>query len=459
MKQIKLFAFFIVICITVSYKSSLFSRDKGLQSIDHSDFFSLIHYPKFFGDKNTIHGKFCERSYLVPDFLGIRSSLVERGVYVNTTIFQFLGSNLGGGEKDRNIRYNVNADYSLIIDTAKVGLWSRGAFVFRLESAWTVDDSINDDVGSILAANSKSRIPVPGHSQTTLSEIVLKQYLSDSFSFRIGKMDATGPIDATTFANNSRYQFTYAGLSNNPIISHFAAYTTWGVLPVWKLDKKNELLFFLADSQGKAERLSLRTKLAGCFQYTFSPTINKNLPGNYRMMCAYSKKPIRGYELDRRHMLEKYNEAIPVTKNSNYALLVNFDQYLWVNSNNENIKNRHDLPPVGILLFGRAGWEPKNRNVIDHFYSIGIGSYGGLGKRYYDSWGIGYAATHISDSFRKDLKKRSIHFGNFEHAFEAFYNIKITPALNFTINAQVIKSPVDFLSKSFVINSRLQADF
>ncbi len=34
--------------------------------------------------------------------------------------------------------------------------------------------------------------------------------------------------------------------------------------------------------------------------------------------------------------------------------------------------------PVGIGIFGHAGWSPKDRNAIDQFYSFGIGVYGML---------------------------------------------------------------------------------
>ena len=94
---------------------------------------------------------------------------------------------------------------------------------------------------------------------------------------------------------------------------------------------------------------------------------------------------------------------MPVAKKSdNYSVMANFDQYLWVKGGSVEAYDRErrlkqskypghaglDLPPVGIGIFGRAGWTPKNRNVIDKFFSFGIGGYGMLiPGRDQDQWG------------------------------------------------------------------------
>jgi len=464
MKQKKSFLLVAISCITILCSKTLLSKDSRFESIGDGYLFSLRHYPKFYGDVNTSCGNIFERSYLLGSFGGHKRRLAENGIYVDMTIFQFWGANLTGGAKHGFLRYNGNAEYWLVIDTGKANLWSRGALMLHAETSWVAEDSINDDVGSILASNSRSRVPVPEEPETTLSEVAYAQIVSDYFSFRVGKLDATGPIDATNFANNSRFQFSYAGLVNNPIISHFTSYTSPGILPMLTLNKKNKILLFIADAQGEADESGLDSmfngKTAYCVQYVFSPHIGRKFPGNYRVMYAYSKKPLTQYELDERHLIGKDVREITIPiKCQNYALLVNFDQYLWVHEDNDSIPCRSYRPPVGILLFGRAGWEPKDRNVIDQFYSIGIGSYGGFKNRYYDQWGIGYAATHISCNLRRDLKKRNVTFNKFEHAIEVFYNMELTPALHFTLNAQVIRPPLRSRDAAFVISSRLQADF
>lgn len=432
------------------------------ESIGQGYLFSLRHYPKFFGDKNTVYGNFFERSYLLGFPHSGRNSLVNHGIYIDATVFQFLGSNLTGGAQHGYMRYNGNTEYWFVIDTGKLGIWPKGAFMIHAESSWTINDSINDDVGSLLAANSRSRVPVPNDSSTTLSEVVIAQFLSDKFVFRLGKLDATGPIEEMVFANNSRFQFLYSGLVNNPIISLFTKYTALSFMPFFIPNNKNQLLFYIADEKGSADKSGFDTIFTGntnyCFQYTFSPLVNDDLKGNYRLIWAYSNKMTTSYALDERHIIGENIGTLSIPKKcDNWALLLNFDQYVW--KSDDSVPYRNYLPPIGILLFGRAGWAPKDRNVIDQFYSIGIGSFGGPRNRYYDQWGVGYAATHISSNLRKDLAEKKVFFRDFEQAFEIFYNAQLSPSLHLTANAQIIRPPLQSRCTAFVINARLQADF
>lgn len=462
MKQKKSFALFAFFSITIFCTFTSFARRKILDPIGQGKIFSLRHYPKFFGDTNTQYGTWLERSYLLGGTKKLRKRLVDHGIYIDTTVFQFLGCNIHGGACQGNLRYNGNAEYWLVVDMAEAGVWSGGALMLHAESSWTAHDSINDDVGSLLAANSRSRVPVPDDHKTTLSEFVFEQVFTDKFLLRFGKLDATGPIDGTVFANNGRFQFIYAGLVNNPIISHFTAYTSLGLLPIWKINDYNEFDFSIADAQGQADEDGFDTAFNGlttyCIQYVFSHKFH-DLPGNYRFMYAHSKKPLTSYELDARHLIGEDMQITFTKKCSNRAVLFNFDQYIWLHDKHDVVKYRDDQPPLGILLFGRAGWEPKDRNVIDQFYSIGIGAYGGPRGRFYDQWGVGYAATHISSCLRKDLLEQDVCFRKFEHALEAFYNFELTPSMHFTINAQVIRPPLATRCTAFLINTRLQMDF
>lgn len=458
--------FFIFLCLFLA-KQNFILFSKGFFSertpIDQGYIFSLRHYPTFFGDDNNIDGPLFDRSCLLGSFNEWRNFFVDHGIYMDTSIFQFLGINTTGGADDGHLRYNGNAEYWFILDTGKMGLWSKGVFMLRGETSWTVKDSINDDVGSILAANARSRVPVPDNSNSKLSEIAFAQFITDKFVFRIGKLDATGPLESTEFANNSRYQFLYAGLGNNPIINSFAKYTAWSFLPTIIFNKQHQLLLYVGDADGNADTIGFKTAFNGnanfCMQYTYSPTFGRNLTGNYRIIGTYSKKDLTQYEIDERHLIGEDIGSITIPeKNKNYAVLCNFDQYIWKNKN-KNIPHRNHLPAAGILLFGRAGWAPNDRNVIDQFYSIGIGGYGGPFKRYYDQWGIGYAATHISAELRADLLAQNVSFNTFEHAAEIFYDMQLTPAIHWSLNAQIIRPPLHTRSAAFVIQTRLRAEF
>jgi carbohydrate-selective porin OprB len=161
-----------------------------------------------------------------------------------------------------------------------------------------------------------------------------------------------------------------------------------------------------------------------------------------------------------------------VDESENYTVLINFDQYLWIEggslalykkriaSSNYSGAGRRQQAPNGIGIFGRAGWAPKDRNVIDQFYSLGVGGYGMLiPGRDYDQWGIGWSGTHISSDFRDDTDLLGIDLNSYEHAVEAFYNFQLTPAAHLTVNAQVIDSMAESVDTAKTLGARLQLDF
>jgi carbohydrate-selective porin OprB len=154
--------------------------------------------------------------------------------------------------------------------------------------------------------------------------------------------------------------------------------------------------------------------------------------------------------------------------------MANFDQYLWVKGGSEEAYDRErrlkqsrfpghadlHMPPVGIGIFARAGFAPKNRNFIDQFYSFGIGGYGMLiPGRDRDRWGVGWSGTHISNDVRSLARILRKKLDTLEHSFEAFYNFEVTPAAHLTMNVQVTDSTLESVDTSTAVSFRLQLDF
>jgi porin len=107
-------------------------------------------------------------------------------------------------------------------------------------------------------------------------------------------------------------------------------------------------------------------------------------------------------------------------------------------------------------IFARAGWAPEDRNVIDQFYSFGIGGYGMLiPGRDNDNWGIGWSGIHISS----DLCDFPVGLRSFEHAVEVFYNFWLTPATHLSLNTQAIRPADESADTAYTLGARLQLDF
>jgi carbohydrate-selective porin OprB len=429
-------------------------------------------YPSFYGDAATTQGGFSERSRLLGNLNGDRDRLVDRGIYVDLGVTQFMQGNLSDGNRQSpDPRYNGSTDLYFWLDTGKLDWWAGGAFFGHFEANWAT--SMNGDVGSILPANTDATMPAATNPPSSaLSEFYFLQALPGHLVAAVGKQDMAAWADTNLFANNERNQFTYTGLVNNAIAGVFFPYTAIGAWLDWAPSKKHNLVGVWAESDSKAGQTGfdnvLNSDNSYALQYIYSTAIGDR-PGNYLLAALYSTKDLDKFEIYRGRLLQGTTTDIVgptglVEESENYGVVGNFAQYLWVrdesaaafHSRQHATKARHVGPPVGIGLFARAGWSPEDRNAIAQFYSLGIGGYGMIiPGRDADKWGLGWAGSRMSD----DLRDLTGTPRSWEHAFEVFYNAALTPALHLSLNGQAIRSAVKGDDTAYTLGARLQMDF
>ena len=419
-------------------------------------------YPKFYGDKNTIHGGFFERSYLCGDWGSMRNTLVDHGIYIDIGLTQIYQWNVSGG-RDIGGRYEGSGDLWINIDTGKAGLWSGGDIFLHAEALW--GNSVQGKVGSLMPLNQDSTMPALGKKgASSLSEFYLIQGLPGNLLYVIGKINLASLADTNQFANNERTQFLNTSLVNNPILGVFAPYTSFATGPIWTApNNKHEVGAFYVNNEESAmtsgfSTLSVHNATFGS-QYAFLPTIGGK-QGNYRIIGVYTSRDQKEYGVSDRILWRDLRGVRPkAMKTDNYGVFFNFDQYLYT---------KEGRPGAGWGIFGRAGWTPKDRNVIDQFYSFGLGGTGCLiPGRESDQWGLGWAGTRFSSDFRDGLSTLAgVSTDSFEHAIETFYSIKVTSAIHFSLDAQYILDPFSQAfdiagtdNHAFVFGSRLQCDF
>ncbi|EEE42953.1 Carbohydrate-selective porin [Roseibium alexandrii DFL-11] len=420
-------------------------------------YYGLKRMPKFYGDPNmdpaTVDGRLLDRQYLFGSLGGLRTQAAENGLVVDAGVTQVVQGSANGTSD--GARYYGSADLWAVLDTGRAGLWSGGLIVSHLEGNWgkTVTGT-----GAVLPLNSDSIMPAEP-SALALSELYAVQALPAGFSVLAGKVNFTGLADTNLFANNERSQFLYVGLNNNPILGAFVPYTSLGGAVIKQITEDLSVTGVVTSNNTNAvtpgfEDFGFDTMTYGVAA-TWTPKFG-NLPGNYNALAGYtSKDPLR-YDIDERYLFEVLTGQVPAaTRTGNYALTLTASQYVWAD---ESVK-RSDGLPVGIGLFGRFGIAPEGRNVIDQFYSLGIGGFGGLFGRADDNWGIGWAGTHFSDDLRSDLSAVGVSIDRFEHAIEAYYNVAWTPAARTSLNVQYINSANPAADDAFVIGTRLQLDF
>ncbi len=424
---------------------------------------------EFYGDPNTEVGSLWDRTQLFGNWGGLRDQAIGHGIYFDASLTQFLQSNVTGGKNQGQARYNGTADYWLALDSGKAGLWPGGALFMHAGSSWQAKKSqnVNGDTGSLVPANFDATMPSNGESQgIALPELYLAQGLPGNMLALVGKLDFAGIGDQNYFANNERTEFFYTALVNNPILGTFLPYTPIGAALDWAPSKEHNLAVLGCQNDGNGSTSgfdNFNGNYSVGVQYGYSPTIADRLPGDYRLLAAYSTKSFTDFNVDSRDLIGEIIGTVPVSKkDGNYCVLLDFDQYLWTRDAAHapaDAPSRKGLPPVGLGLFFRAGWEPEDRNVIDQFYSFGIGGYGGIPGRDRDQWGLGWAGTHISSEVRNDLRVLGRSANEFENAFETFYNFAVTPATHVSLDLEVIKSASPAVDTAVVIGTRVQFDF
>ncbi len=425
-------------------------------------FYSAMRYDKFFGDANTVHGGILERSNLLGNPGNVRQTLVDHGLYLNIGVTQFLQRNFSGGD-DENTRYNGSTDLWMWYDTGKADLWPGGAFFVHGEGRWR--SGINNDVGSYQSANHDQQFPDTDSNNTNwaLSEWYYIQSLPWNLMVSGGKMNFASYGDTNILANRERSQFLYSGLVVNPIPGEYFPYTTLIGWLNWSPNKMHSLTAVTGvnsdDAKATAEAGTfdtLTTKdLSFVFDYVFSYDIAAR-PGRFLVDLAYSTKERASFDISRQQLFAQSVGEVPIDeKSTNYTVIGNFSQYLWVKEGSQGLK-RENLPPRGIGIFCRFGWHPEDRNVIDEFYSFGLRGIGvSLPGRDDDEWGLGWAGSHISEDLRDNIDD----LRDWEHAFEAYYNLLLTPAAHLSVNAQAIRPADEDLDTAYTLGLRMQLDF
>lgn len=423
----------------------------------------LIHMAKrywsFYGDRNTKRGAWAERSHLFGDLGGARDDLAERGIYIDAGVTQFLQTNARGGLDTSSQHANGSADLWLWIDTDKAGLWPGGAVFVHGEVVW--GNSVNGDTGALLPPNYDALRPEPGDpGQAALSEVYVIQALQPDLLLGIGKLEMAAWADLNLFANSERTQFTYPALVNNPIAGLFYPYTSIGSWLTWTSGKEHAVTAAWAQSDGKPTTSGLtdfKGNSSWALQYINAGGIG-DLPGQWVVAGAYSNDELEGFRTPDAQVIASPPGFPQLADEScNYGAIIGVSQYFWVPEGGDGPSAaREGIPPVGAGVFARAGWAPSDRNSTDRTYSLGLGGYGALIEgRDGDQWGIGWAGSHVSD----DLRALAPVTREWEHAYEAFYNFAVTPAVHLTLSAQVIRPGDRAADTALTLGARLQLDF
>jgi porin len=372
-------------------------------------------------------GTIFDSSTFTGDWRGSRNYLAAKGITFDANVTQVEQSVVGGGKNDA-WEYGGRGDLTGNLDTQKLGLWPGGFLTVELEGNWA--KSVNNNVGSLLPANTNQLFPIPGGGNVALPNLSFMQFVSHYVGGLIGKVQTITDGDLNEFAHGKgATQFMNLAFNANPTVLLFP-YSTLAagaiILPTADLNQAI-VKFLVLSATGKASTSGFDNFDGAIFASEGRVRTGFfDLTGHQLLGAAFSNKTYTS--LDQR--LGSIIGNQPLTKkNDTWSMWYNFDQYLY-----------EPKPGVsqGIGVFGRFGASAGDPVPAQYFLSAGIGGKGLL-DRPNDQFGLGYYYTFVSNPTLVHPNPRFTRsFLRDEWGFEAYYDVALLPWLLLTPDLQVI---------------------
>lgn len=405
---------------------------------------------------DTWGGDILARPRLTGDWGGSRDDLAKMGVVFDADLLLTPQDVVSGG-RSTGANFWGNADYTLNLDTQKMGLWPGGFFKFEADTGF--GSNVLKGSGAIIPVNTAALLPASNDRTTALTNATFMQFLSPQFGFFGGKIN-TFDLGKTEFYGDYATQFEN-GAFNFPITTNNVPLSSFGG-GVIALPSEDIILSALAlgtngtpTSDSPSQAFSNGVTVIGSGKLTVKPfglvghqsvgfywddkdqfSLNQD-PSNLARLLLNERFPrlaSPGPFLSA--ILARFFPALltptqPANRSSStWSMSYAFDQYLWQPDGD---------PKHGIGVFFSFGASDGNPNPIQYAFMGGIGGKGVVPGRPDDNFGLGLARTEFSGAFAPFLRQRFNLGLTHEDAVEMYYNAALTPWLNATADLQIVK--------------------
>jgi porin len=403
----------------------------------------------------TWGGDLWSRPRLTGDWGGVRDDLANKGIVLDVDLLSTPQDVMSGG-RNTGANYWGNLDYTLNIDTQKLGLWPGG--FLKIEGDTGFGSNVFSNVGAIVPVNTAALIPGSNDRTSALMNLTFMQFLSPKFGLFAGKIN-TFDLGEGEFYGDYRTQFENTAF-NFPMTLQQVPLSSFGG-GVIALPREDITLSAIAlgangtptsDSVGQAFGNGVVVVSNG--QLTVKPfglvghqslgftwrdenvfSLDQN-PSNIALLLLNERFPrLANPGPVLTQILQQFFPALltptqPANRTStSWSMNYAFDQYFWQPDGN---------PKHGVGLFFGFGASDGNPNPISYSFLTGIGGKGVIPGRAGDSFGIGWSRTQFSSDFVPFLRQ-ALNLGlEHEDAIEMYYNAALTPWLNATADLQII---------------------
>lgn len=261
-----------------------------------------------------------------------------------------------------------------------------------------------------------------------LPQVQFTQFLSEKFAVTLGKLDTTVG-DGNSFAHGVGDRgFMNLGFSFNPVTLTTAPYSTLGAGFVYLFAPRSSFTFSAIDTDGQIDESGFDTVFKGNTSYVSELNLGTEFfdqPGHQLFGFSYATGEFTSQQQDPRLLFT--TDAPPSSEDDSWAFYYNFEQ--------DPVSDPED-PNKGFGLFGRVGVADEDTNIINTFYSLGVGGKGIIPGRDLDRFGLGYYYMTLSD------KRLGLLTDDDEQGVELFYNMAVTQAFEVSLDLQVIDGAV-----------------
>jgi porin len=396
--------------------------------------------------------------------------LANKGVQFEVDTFHIFQHVTDPGKR-RTGRYGGSADYTLKIDTNKLGLWPGGFLKIHAETNF--GNSVNADAGGLSPVNGDALFPGLGHNRTAVSNLTFLQFLAPWVGVMLGKIEGYD-ADANEFADDHRTKFLNIGFDLN-LVNGLAPLSALGAGIVLVPSKDAVFTLSVLDPNGVPTESGFNNffkdgvMVGGEGRVTIRPF---GLTGHQLLGATWSNKerlsllqdPTNIARLLLQSRFPRLQDPGPILlrilqlffpggvpgpvkplnrEQDTWSVYYNFDQYLWSPANDPN---------RGVGVFFRFGVADGHTNPVKYQYSFGIGGKGALPGRERDTFGIGWSRLVLNDNLVPFLRDRLKLGLKHDDTVELFYNFAVTGWLSLTADLQVIEPGL----KKKLVDGRLE---
>src|SRR5271154_5662836 len=369
----------------------------------------------------TWGGDFWSRPRITGDWGGLRDELGAKGVVFDVDLLVTPQDVLIGGRNTGGDTWG-NVDYTLNVDTQKLGLWPGGFLKVSVDSSF---GTALDNSGAIVPVNTATLIPATNDRTTALMNATFMQFLSEKFGLVLGKFD-TFASGGQEFYGDYTTQFLNAAF-NFPMTLEQVPVSAFGGGIILIPTEGTTLSLLALSSDGTptdnnvGNAFKNGTMVVGSAQVTIKPF---GLVGHQNFGFSWSDQERFSLEQDPSNLallllqsrfsrlanpgpileqiLAQFFPGLTVPtvpahrESSSWSVSYAFDQYLWQPAGDA----KH-----GIGVFFSAGASDGNPNPIKYSFLAGLGGKGVAPSRPNDSFGFGFARTQFSSAFIPFLRE------------------------------------------------------